>query len=234
VSYTKEAPAEKPSGGGAQGAGQRGLPKRGPDFNLFAYLLAGMSAMFLLFVASNGMSDLHRELRNHTFERYHTLHESLLPFVSGKMVFTVVLLLASGAVLLGGGGLIFHIRWQHPLALVTLTFGYAGFAAGLMAVLAAVLTDERAANVLNTLVGMGLGLAGGCAFPPQQLPGFLREHVSPLLPTYWFAETVRTLEFGGGPAPWWLVAVRLAALSALLLGLAAFLFRRRFREGFHA
>ena len=49
--------------------------------------------MFLLFLASNGMTDLPRELRQRTFERYHTLHQQLLPFVASKVVFAVVLLL---------------------------------------------------------------------------------------------------------------------------------------------
>ena len=235
VSYTKEVRVEKPPGTNTTSAGSKASkPKSGPDSSLFGYLLLGMSAMFLLFIASNGMSDLHRELHNGTLERYHTLHERLLSFIAGKMVFTMVLLLAGSAVMLGGGAVIFRIHWQQPLALAVLTLGYAGFAAGLMAALAAAMTDERAANVLNNLVGMGLGLAGGCLFPPQQLPAFLGKHVCPLLPTYWFIETARNLEFGGATAPWLLAALKLAGLSALLLALASFLFRRRFKAGLRA
>ncbi len=37
---------------------------------MFAYLLLGLSAMFLLFLGQNAMTDLHRELRQRTFERY--------------------------------------------------------------------------------------------------------------------------------------------------------------------
>ncbi len=205
----------------------------GPAFNLFAYILPGMAAMFLLFLASNGMSDLHREMRLGTMERYHTLHQQLLPFVLGKMVFAVVLLLLSSSLMLGGGTVIFRIHWQQPLALVTLTLGYACFAATFMAVMVALVTDERRAGVLTNITGMALGLAGGCAFPPQQLPAFLRNHVSPHLPSYWFAETVRSLESGGVNVPWVLVALKFAGLSALLIALAVFLFRRQFRAGLH-
>jgi ABC-type multidrug transport system permease subunit len=210
-----------------------GASKSGPPFNLFAYLLAGMSAMFLLFLASTGMTDLHREVRFRTFERYHTMRQPLLPFVASKVIFTVVLLLLSSAVMLGGGALIFRIHWQHPLALAALVLGYAGFAAGLMAVLTALVADERLVNTLNTILGMALGLAGGCAFPPQNLPAFLREHVSPLLPTWWFAETVRNLEFGNSP-PWVLVTLKFAGVSVALIALAAWLFRRRFKSGLRA
>jgi ABC-type multidrug transport system permease subunit len=205
--------------------------KGGPAFNLFAYLLAGMAGMFLLFLASNAMADLHRELRNRTFARYQTMRRRLLPFVAGKVVFAVVFLLLSSLILFGGGGLMFRIRWQHPLFLGTLIVAYALFASSLMAVLVALVPDERRASVLNNLAGMGLGLAGGCAFPPQGLPAFLRDHITPRLPTYWFTETVRGLQSGGASAPWLSTSLQLAGVSLLLLALAALLFRRRFKTG---
>lgn len=211
-----------------------GKSKSEPSFNLFGYLLAGMTAMFLLFLASSGMGDLLRELRQRTFERYHTLQQNLLPFVVGKVVFTVVMLLLCSAVMLGGGTVIFRIQWQQPLALIVLTLGYAGFAAGLMAFLTALLPGERRGDAIYSIVGMALGLAGGCAFPPQNLPTFLREHITPLLPSFWYCDTVRSLEFGSGTVSWVFVSFKLAVVSAALIALAVFLFRRRFKAGLRA
>ena len=208
--------------------------KSGPSFNLFAYLLTGMAAMFLLFLASNAMTDLHRELQQRTFERYHTFHQRLFPFMAGKVVFTVVLLLLCSVIMFGGGGLIFRIQWQQPVPMAALILGYACFAAALAATLVALVPDERHAGVLNNIAGMALALVGGCAFPPQQLPAFLREHISPLLPTYWFAETVRNLEAGGTNISWMLVSLKLAGSGLVLIGLAALLLRRRFKTGLHA
>jgi len=133
--------------------------------------------------------------------------------------------------MLGGGGLIFRIHWPHPLALVALTFGYTCFVASFFATLVALVPDERRAGVLNNIAGMGLGLAGGCAFPPQQLPAFLREHITPLLPSDWFVETLRNLECGSANAPWLFVSLKFAVVSVLLIGLAAFLFKRKFKTG---
>jgi ABC-2 type transport system permease protein len=208
--------------------------KSGPSFNLFAYLLTGMAAMFLLFLASNAMTDLHRELQQRTFERYHTFHQRLFPFLAGKVVFAVVLLLLCSLIMFGGGGLIFRIQWQQPLPMMALILGYACFAAALAATLVALVPDERHASVLNNITGMALALVGGCAFPPQQLPAFLREHISPLLPTYWFAETMRNLEAGGTNVSWMLVSLKLAGTGLVLIGLAALLLRRRFKTGLHA
>lgn len=211
-----------------------GESKAGPAFNLFAFLLAGMAGMFLLFLAGNAMTDLDHELQHRTFERYHTYRQSLLPFVAGKVVFAIVLLLISAAILLGGGGLVFGIHWLQPLAVTGLTLGYAIFASGLMALFVAVVTGERAARVLNNLAGMILGIAGGCAFPPQQLPAFLRVHVTPFLPSFWFADTVRTLQFGQ-PGYFWVAAtLKLGVAGLVLIGLAAIFFRRRFKNGLRA
>ncbi len=244
VSYRKDAGAEEAKdetkGGEAGGSGAKPGDAKGtgaksaPAFNLFAFLLVGMTGMFLLFLASTATSDLHREVRLRTFERYQTLHQRVWPFIAGKVVFAVVALVLCSAIMLGGGGLMFGIHWQHPVALLALTFGYITFAAGLMAFLASLVPDERRAAVFDNIAGMGLGLAGGCAFPPQQLPTFVREHITPLLPSYWFVDTARNLEAGTANVAWGLVALQLAVLSLGLVGLAALNFRRRFKKGLRA
>ena len=199
--------------------------------NLFAYLLLGLSAMFLLFLGHTGMADLHRELKNRTFERYQTLHHALTPFIAGKAVFASVMLLFCSVVMLGGGGWIFGVHWRQPLALTVLTIGYACFTAGLFAVLVALVPDERRAGVLNNIVGMTLGFVGGCAFPAHNLPAFLRDHVTPYLPTNWFVETARALQFGSPNTAWGFVLLKLFVAGVSLIALAALLFRRRFRAG---
>jgi len=250
VSYEKEEPVgesksvESKSGATNGVASKNGVSKSasaksggsnsGSTDGVFAYLLVGLSAMFLLFLASNAMSDLFRELRQRTFERYQTLRDSLVPFLAGKAVFAVVMLLLCSAMMLGGGGLIFRIHWRQPLALMTLTVGYNCFAATFFAVLVALMPDERRAGVLNNLAGMALGLIGGCAFPAQQLPAFLREHITPLMPSYWFVDTARNLQYGSANVAWGWVALKLAVLSVVLIALAAILFRRRFKMGSRA
>ena len=114
---------------------------------------------------------------------------------------------------------------------MALTAGYAGFAAGLFALLVALVPDERRAGVLNNIAGMLLGLAGGCAFPPDQLPAFMREHLTSHLPSFWFVNTARNLHAGSASAAWALVALELIGLGVLLTGLAVWLFHRRFKTG---
>src|ERR1035441_5847560 len=199
----------------------------------FAYLLLGLSAMFLLFLGQNAMTDLHRELRKRTFERYQTMHQQLWPFIVGKIVFALVMLLFCSAVMLGGGGLAFQIQWQNPLPLLALVFGYACFVAALFAVLVALVPDERRAGVLNNVAGMALGLVGGCAFPAHNLPAFLREHITPLMPSNWFVESARSLQFTDGNVAWEMVLIKLTVCAAILTAVAAVLFRQKFKTGLH-
>lgn len=234
VSYEKDAPKTSvnlDATTNAVATTKTTKPKTSPGAGIFAFLLVGMAGMFLLFLANNAMTDLHRELRQRTLARYHTLHHQLAPFVAGKIIYTVVVVLLSSAILLIGGGLIFGVSWRQPLAFGLLTLGYAAFAASLMALLVALIPDERKANALNTVVSMGIALAGGCMFPPQVLPAFLREHITPLLPTHWFVETARNLQYSDGPVAWHFSLAKLLALSVGLMMAAALLFRRQFHSG---
>ena len=163
ASYEKEEPADESknvesrsgkinrvsSTGGApkSASAKAGGSKSDATNSVFAFLLVGMSAMFLLFLAGNAMSDFYRELRQRTFERYQTMRDSLVPFIASKAVFAVVMLLLCSGIMLGGGGLIFRIHWQHPLALMALAAGYTCFAAALFALLVALMPDERRASV---------------------------------------------------------------------------------------
>lgn len=223
---TAAAGAPTPGGGGGVRGRERG-------FNLFAFLLPGLTAMFLLFLADVAMRDLQREVRGGTFERFCTLPTSALVFVMGKVGFVFSIVGLGAVILLGGGGLIFQFRWENPFAVATLAAAFALFAAGLMAALAGVVGGNRRAEVLNTLVAMAFGLAGGGAFPAESLPPFLRDHVTVHLPTAWFIEATRATQQIGveGPMTWpWTVA-KLAALGLGLSVVAAALLRRRLMAG---
>lgn len=209
--------------------------RSGPGFNMFAYLLPGLTAMFLLFLADVAMRDLHREIRLRTFDRLCTFPTGMFTFVASKVAFTWVILVIGCAVLLGGGGLIFGIRWRDPVAVVALALSLSFFSGGLMAALNALIGAEKRADMINSLVGMGLGLAGGCAFPAESLPLFLRNHITPLLPPNWFVEAIRTSQFDGySGGAWPAHAARMLCLGLILTGLAAWRLRRSLEKGTRA
>jgi ABC-type polysaccharide/polyol phosphate export permease len=221
VTYEKETlPQQKTSslGGGAA----RGI---------FAYMQLGMAAMFLLFMADHAVRDFYRELNTRTLARFRTLHEGLLVFVAGKVVYAVGIVAIGAVILLGGAALAFQFQWRSPGALAVLVLAYAMFGAGLMGLIAALAGHERRADRLNNLLVMILALAGGCMFPPEQLPDFVREHFTALMPTAWFVSAARDLQFGAGGAAWMVAALKLGALGVILIAGAAALFQRRLEQG---
>ena len=83
----------------------------------------------------------------------------------------------------------------------------------------------------NNVIAMGLGLAGGCTFPPEQLPAFVREYITPFTPTYWFAQAVRGLQVPSGTEPWTWALFKLTLLGFLLVVAASWYFQKRLEAG---
>ncbi|MCL4176415.1 MAG: ABC transporter permease [Verrucomicrobia bacterium] len=221
VGYTRESRTETPK-------------EPTPGMGVFAFLLPGLTAVFLLFMADNAIRDLYREGRFGTLERYRTLRQHLIEFIAAKVLFALVILLIAMAILLGGGALLFGFSWRAPGLLALLGLSYGLFAAGFMAVIAGLAGKERRADILNTVLAMMMGLAGGCMFPADQLPGFLRTYVTPYMPTRWFVAAAHDLQSGGEGRVWLMATLGLLALGLVALWLAARLFTRRLERGIRA
>ena len=217
-----------------EGETRANTSRPGPAWSLFAFLLIGMGAMFFLYMADNAMRDLYRELRFRTLERFQTLHEGLVVLITAKVAFAMAVVVAGAVILFGGGSLLFRFAWRQPLALTVLVVAYALFAAGFMGLLAALAGNERRADILNNVIVMVISLAGGCMFPPQQLPAFMRDHLTPLLPTAWFAGAARAVQDDPASLTWVGAAGGLAGVGVIVLLLAAALFRRRLQRGARA
>lgn len=203
----------------------------GRAFNIFGYLLPGLASMFLLFLADMACRDLYREREQRTLMRYSTLQPRMNAFVASKALFCLLFLMLCSVVLLGGGGLVFGIHWQHPLALVGLTAAYCVFAGGLMTLLPVVISNSNIAQAMGNVVAMLIGMAGGSTIPPEQLPAVLRNYVSPWMPNYWYTQAVRSAGFDSQGGDWTMVAFKMAAAGALLMAAAAVLLRRNLERG---
>jgi ABC-2 type transport system permease protein len=205
-----------------------------PGLSVFAYILPGLTAVFLLFMADNAVRDLYREGRFGTLNRFRTIRQNLLEFILAKVLFAIVVLLIASTILLGGGSWLFGFSWRLPLPLAALCLAYAFFAAGLMSFIAGLAGKEQRADMLNTVVAMGLGLAGGCMFPAEQLPAFLREIITPYMPTQWFVLAARELQSGSAGQVWLWALGGLLGLGLACLWAAAALFTRRLERGIRA
>ncbi len=205
----------------------------GAALNIFAFLLPGLAAMFLLFLADHAIRDLYREVRGRTLDRFRTLHERLLTFVISKVLLAMAIVMLGSIVMFGGGVLIFGIHWERPLAMTAVILAFGLFAAGFMAFIAALARSERRANAVNGVIVMCLAFVGGSFFPARNLPPLFRDHLSPLLPNYWFIEALRALQ-SGGDLPWSWAALKLLVLGLALVLAASWIFQRLLAKGLRA
>ena len=201
------------------------------SFNTFAYILIGMTAMFVLMIADNCMRDLYKEYRFRTLDRYRTLREGLWPFILVKTIYTVVVLLLASTILLGGGSLVFGFSWQQLGPTVLLVLCYSFFAAGLMGFIAALAGRERRADMFNTMLVIFFAAVGGSMWPPEVLPPFVRDSITPLSPTFWFGDTLRQLQMRPEEANWVFYTVLLLVLALAMIAAASGLFRFRLERG---
>ncbi|MFM1945384.1 MAG: hypothetical protein RI897_4366 [Verrucomicrobiota bacterium] len=209
-------------GGSGEGGGGR-VP--------FAFLLSGLAGVFLLFVGDRSSRDLFVELERGTLARFHSLRERLWLFVLAKEVFVVTVVWVGAVIILWGGAWIFGFSWRAPWLVVVMVLAYGVGAGGLMTMVSALAGSTRRADLFNSVVAMSLGLAGGCMFPPQQLPAFVRENISRWLPTHWFADTLRRLQAGEEGWVWVGPAVMLVLVGVGGLAVAAGCSRRRLEGG---
>jgi ABC-2 type transport system permease protein len=219
---------------GYEATTQKKARKEGPGLNIFAFLLPGMAAMFLMFLADHAIRDLYREVAARTLDRFRTLHDRLLPFVISKVVLAMAVVALGSIVMFGGGVLMFGIRWEHPMAMIAVILAFGLFASGFMAFIAALARTERRASAVNSVIVMCLSFVGGSFFPARQLPPLFRDHLSPLMPNYWFIEALRALQSGSGEMPWVWAALKLLMLGLALILAASWIFQRALAKGIRA
>lgn len=207
----------------------------GPGFSLFSFVLSGIAAMSMLFIAMLAIgNDLYDEVKGHTLARFRTLSPGVRPFVAGKVLFTLVMLIICAAVLLVGGGFIFKISWQNPLPIAVLCVTYGLYCTGLMACAAALAGKEQKLAVIGHILIFGQAFVGGTMVPVHQLPSILRDHVSPYIPLYWFTGSVRTIENGVGDMSWIVACAKLSVIGLILILFAVVLLDRFVSKGVKA
>lgn len=210
---------------------EREKKEEGPGMSVFAYILPGMASAFLLFLADHSMRDVHRETRGRTFDRIRTVSTTVGSFVASKVVFSGLSVVLGSAILFGAGAWMFGIEWRQPGLLAVVCLGYAVFAAGLMSMLVALITNERKAETINNMIFFGMAFAGGSYFPAEQMPQAMRENICPLMPNFWFIEAVREMQRGGANwTPIWTV-FGLAAGGLILAIVAGAILQRRLTAG---
>lgn len=200
-------------------------------FNVFAFVMPGLVAMFLLFTAESAAKELVVERRQKTLMRYRTMRTGLIAFFAAKAVYAVTVVLLAALIMLVGGGLIFGIRWQHPLHTAAVTVGYSVFSVGFGFLMIAVIYRERLIAILSTVVIMLMAFFGGSMLPSNGLPPLIRQYITPWMPNHVFAEAIKRLQFQM-EGPWWGTStLALMSVGVVAIVIAMILFERQLRRG---
>ena len=116
-------------------------------------------------------------------------------------------------------------RWAWAYALAT-TMWAAGFWWGLVLLVGALAKTGDQASSMGVFLGLALGALGGCMIPFQVMPDAMQS-IARFIPHSWalqgLQELVRT---GGGLSTVLPNAAVLAGFAVMLLGLAAWRFRK--------
>lgn len=158
-----------------------------------------MSFTVLMMTLIYGAVFLTIEKREGMLKRQLTLPISRATILAGKVLGRVFVAMFQIAILVAAGRFIFHLDFGHSVAaLAVLLLSYAFAVAGIATFLGAILANPEQASVVGWLSSMVMAAMGGCWWPSEVMPGWLRE-AAHVFPTTWAMDAFHALiSFGGG------------------------------------
>ncbi|NIM18058.1 MAG: ABC transporter permease [Candidatus Aminicenantes bacterium] len=172
--------------------------KKKPDFNIFVYILPGMSIMFLLFIIEVFLRDILTEredgkLQRMMFAPIRTMELVFARILSGWIMGIMVYLL-----IVVGGVLIFNISWGnygHLFILIAVTcFWIAAF----FALLNAFFKNKNQAGAFTSPIILVFSAFGGSFIQVEQLPESVN-WISTFTLNHWFITGTQQINTGEFP-----------------------------------
>lgn len=174
------------------------------------YYAAGMAVFFLFFVVQGGVLSYLEERRDATLSRLLAAPVPRFAILVGKGLTSLVLGLASMAILVVATTVVMGADWGAPLGVAVLVVAAVVAAVAALSVVAVLSRTAEQAGVWGSIVAIVLAMLGGSFFPLSQAPRWL-DTLSRLSPHAWFLRGLGELSGGGA------VADVLPAAAAMLL-----------------
>lgn len=158
------------------------------------------------------------ERQQGTLRRLLTTPTRKATFLLGTISGQVVMALVQMSLLVAFGVLVMHLPWGRDLpALAVMMVSFALAAAALGTTLGTFVRTDGQASSLSIALGMVMALMGGCWYPLELFPAFIRSAVQ-VLPTTWAMQGMLDLVLRGGGL------VDVLPKAAVLLGFAVLFF----------
>ena len=188
------------------------------SFNGYAFAASGQLILWTLIPLLGTAALFAFERETGTLQRLLTTATRKPTYLSGVITGQLGMGLVQMAILVGFGALVLKIDWgENPpaLAAVLVAFGLAAVAMGVM--LGTLVKTSSQANGVSIMLGMTLGLLGGCMWPLEFFPP-AAQRLAHLLPTTWAMEALTDISMRGAGLP------QVMPNIAVLLGFAALFF----------
>ena len=193
--------------------------------NIFAYILPGMSIMFLFFIIEIFIREILSEredgkLQRMMFSPMKTGELILARILSGWIMGTFALLL-----IILTGVLLFGIKWGNYLSMFVLSAVVCFWIAAFFSLLNGFFKNRNQAGAFTAPIILGFSALGGSIFPVNNLPSGI-QFFSRMTPNYWFIEG--SLKIKDNIFPSLSIGIFLVT-GVLLFILASFFLKKRIR-----
>ena len=188
------------------------------SWNGYAFASSGQLIIWTLIPLLGTAAIFAFERETGTLQRLLTTATRKSTYLSGVVTGQLGMGLVQMAILVGFGALAFKINWGDKpaaLAVVLVAFGLAAVAMGVM--LGTLVRSSRQASGVSIMLGMTLGLLGGCMWPLEFFPPTVQRIVH-LVPTTWAMEALTDISMRGAGLP------QVMPNIVVLLGFAALFF----------
>lgn len=128
-------------------------------------LVAGQAGLFLFFTVGFGVIALLQEREQGTLDRLRSMPMRPWLIVAAKGLGSFLLGVVATAVLLTAGGAMFDTDFGNPLAVAVLVVAACAAVTALMFVVVRLARTTEQANLIQVMIAMLLGMAGGAFFP---------------------------------------------------------------------
>lgn len=196
------------------------------DYDPAAQTSAGQLVIWV-FIPLLGTSALFAyERSNGTLRRLLITPTGRSTYLLGTITGQFALGLVQMILLVGFGVLVMDVNWARApvaLAVILVTFGLASVAMGTM--LGTFVRTGSQANGLSIMLGMTMGLLGGCMWPLELFPPAIRAAVHGLPTTWAMSAMSDMLMRGQGLAGIWPNAVVLLGFAVVFFGVGVWRFR---------
>ena len=197
----------------------------------YSYSTPTMLVLFVFINALAGGATIVETRRTGVYQRALAAPVAARALILGETLAQLVLALLQSVLIVGIGALAFDVHWGDPLAAGVLVTVWAlvGTGAGVLA--GALFRTPEQVSSIGPMVGIALGMLGGCMWPLALVPDWLRT-AGHAAPQAWAVDAWTTLLSRGGGLTDVLRDIGvLAAFAVALLALATAALDRRLTTG---